>query len=68
MRGADTKLTGVTDSAQEAIGLEAAAIGFAIITLNEYENMRLQFPLYDALYRYCQWRVEEGYELEHNVH
>jgi hypothetical protein len=68
VRGADAKLAGVTDSAPEAIGLEAAAIGFQVIATNDYENMRLQFPLYDALYKYCQWRVEEGRELEHHVH
>jgi hypothetical protein len=67
VRGADARLAGVTDSAPEAIGLEAAATGFRAIAANDYENMRLQFPLYDALYKYCQWRVEEGVELEHYV-
>ena len=67
VRGADAKLAGVTDSAPEASGLEAAAAGFRAIAANDYENMRLQFPLYDALYKYCQWRVEEGAELEHFV-
>ena len=68
VRGADARLAGVTDSAPEAIGLEAAAVGFRIIATNDYENMRLQFPLYDALYKYCRWRVEEGHGLEHYVH
>jgi len=68
VRGADARLSGVTDSAPEAIGLEAAAIGFRAIAANDYESMRLQFPLYDALYKYCQWRVEEGRDLEHHVH
>jgi hypothetical protein len=68
VRGADARLVGVTDSAPEAIGLEAAAIGFQNMAANDYENLRLQFPLYDALYKYCQWRVEEGHELEHSVH
>ena len=68
VRGADARLAGVTDSALEAIGLEAAAIGFKIMASDDHDNLRLQFPLYDALYRYCQWRVEEGLELEHSVH
>jgi len=68
VRGADTRLAGVSDYAPEAIGLEAAAIGFRLNAVNDDENLRLQFPLYDALYRYCQWRVEEGGALEHSLH
>jgi hypothetical protein len=69
VRGADAKLSGVTDSAPEARGLEAAAIGFRIMASeNDHENMKLQFPLYDALYHYCQWLVEEGREVEHSLH
>jgi len=69
VRGADAKLSGVVDSAPEARGLEAAALGFRIMALeNDHENMKLQFPLYDALYHYCQWLVEEGREVEHSVH
>lgn len=49
----------------EGAGLEAAAIGFRRIAKDDHENIRLQFPLYDALYAYCQWRVEEGGRLEH---
>ena len=69
VRGADARLSGVTDSAPEARGLEAAAIGYRIMASeNDHENMLLQFPLYDALYRYCQWLLEEGREVEHSVH
>ncbi|MFI5418855.1 MAG: chromate resistance protein ChrB domain-containing protein [Candidatus Lutacidiplasmatales archaeon] len=50
----------------EAAGLEAAATGFRLLAKNDLENQRLQFPLYDALYAYCQWRLEEGGELEHS--
>jgi hypothetical protein len=68
VRGADAKLSGVTDYAPEARGLEAAAVGFRILASeDDHENMRLQFPLYEALYRYCQWIIEEGRELEHSV-
>jgi hypothetical protein len=49
----------------EAAGLEAAATGFRILARDDLENQRLQFPLYDALYAYCKWRVEEGGTLQH---
>jgi hypothetical protein len=49
----------------EAAGLEAAATGFRMLAKDDHENQRLQFPLYDALYAYCRWRLEEGGRLEH---
>lgn len=49
----------------EAAGLEAAATGFRQIARDDHENQRLQFPLYDALYAYCRWRLEEGGTLQH---
>lgn len=49
----------------EAAGLEAAATGFRMMAKDDFENQRLQFPLYDALYAYCKWKVEEGGKLEH---
>lgn len=49
----------------EAAGLEAAATGFRLLAQDDHENQRLQFPLYDALYAYCQWKVEEDGKLEH---
>jgi hypothetical protein len=49
----------------EAAGLEAAATGFRTIAKDDLENQRLQFPLYDALYAYCKWKVEQGGRLEH---
>lgn len=48
----------------EGAGLEAAAIGFREIAPDDHENIRLQFPLYDALYAYCRWRVEKGGRLD----
>jgi hypothetical protein len=51
--------------AAEAAGLEAAATGFRLIAKDDLENQRLQFPLYDALYAYCRWKVEENGRLEH---
>jgi hypothetical protein len=49
----------------EAAGLEAAATGFRLLAKDDIENQRLQFPLYDALYAYCKWKVEQGGKLEH---
>ena len=51
VRGADTD---ARDVAPEAWGLYAVASGFREITENDFENMRLQFPVYDALYAYCR--------------
>jgi len=48
----------------EGAGLEAAALGFRQVAKDDHENIRLQFPLYDALYAYCKWRVEQGGRLE----
>ena len=49
----------------EAAGLEAAATGFRMLAKDDWENQRLQFPLYDALYAYCKWKVEQGGKPEH---
>jgi hypothetical protein len=49
----------------EAAGLEAAATGFRMMAKDDFENQRLQFPLYDALYEYCKWKIEQGGKLEH---
>jgi len=43
----------------EAAGLEAAATGFRLLARDDLENQRLQFPLYDALYAFCQRKVDE---------
>lgn len=57
---------GGSGSEAEAAGLEAAATGFRLLAKDDFENQRLQFPLYDALYRYCQWKVAEDGRLEHS--
>jgi hypothetical protein len=49
----------------EAAGLEAAATGFRLVARDDLENQRLQFPLYDALYAYCDWKVRQSGHLEH---
>lgn len=56
---------GGSGSEPEAAGLEAAATGFRLLAKDDLENQRLQFPLYDALYAYCKWKVEHGGALEH---
>ena len=56
---------GGSGNAPEAAGLEAAATGFRRIAPDDLANQRLQFPLYDALYAYCRWKVEEGGRREH---
>jgi len=62
VRGADAK---IPDPPTESTGLEAAALGFRMGAKDDFENMRLQFPLYDALYRYCSSRLEGTARLEH---
>lgn len=54
------------DAVAEGAGLEAAALGFREIAKDDYENMRLQFPLYDALYAYCKKNIKDGEQLEHS--
>ena len=49
----------------EGAGLEAMALGFRAIAKDDHENLRLQFPAYDALYAYCKLRVEGKAKLEH---
>jgi hypothetical protein len=64
VRGADAK---VRDAPPESAGLEAEALGFRSLAKDDFENMRLQFPVYDALYRYCQLKVEGRARLEHSA-
>jgi hypothetical protein len=42
----------------EAAGLQAIAHGFAAICLDDHRKLDLEFPVYDALYAWCQVRVE----------
>jgi len=61
VRGADAELP---DPTQESVGLRAAATGFQLLAPNDFENMKLQFPLYDALYRYCQRKLQQREKAE----
>lgn len=40
--------------APEAAGLQAIAHGFAITCPDDHRKLELEFPLYDALYAWCQ--------------
>ncbi len=64
VRGADAK---IPNSPPESVGLEAAAMGFRNMAKDDFENMRLQFPTYDAFYKYCQLRVEGAGKLDYNT-
>lgn len=49
------------DIVPEAAGLQAIAHGFALVHGdNDLEKIRLETPLYDALYAWCQRQVAEG--------
>jgi hypothetical protein len=65
VRGGDAR---VREPAPESAGLEAAANGFREISRDDFENMKLQFPLYDALYKHCQLRLQRraAVKREHN--
>ena len=51
VRGADTEHRALTP---ESAGLYAVATGFQAISRDDAENMTRQFPVYDALYAFCQ--------------
>ncbi|MDA4125307.1 MAG: chromate resistance protein [Thaumarchaeota archaeon] len=62
VRGADAK---ISDPPPESAGLEAAALGFRQISRDDFENMRLQFPAYDALYEYCAQKLKGTAKLDY---
>ncbi len=48
------------DTAPEAAGLEAIARGFGLLPhADDHEILEKQFPVYDALYAYCQARLNQ---------
>jgi len=54
VRAAD--VAGQEDAAPEGRGLRALAEGFACLGLPDEERLRLQFPVYDALYAHVSAR------------
>jgi len=57
VRGADTVNRTLTP---ESPGLASLAEGFRMISKDDYENMAKQFPVYDALYAFCQSKTRQG--------
>jgi hypothetical protein len=55
VRGADTEARGLTP---ESAGLYAVATGFQAMARDDFDNMKQQFPVYDALYDYCRARLK----------
>ena len=41
----------------EAAGLQAIAHGFAALCADDHRKLELEFPVYDALYAWCQAKV-----------
>jgi len=56
VRGADTANRTLTP---ESLGLYAFAYGFRQISIDDYDNMKLQFPAYDALYAFCKMKIQK---------
>jgi hypothetical protein len=54
VRGADTAAKGLEP---ESYGLEAIAEGFRAVGKDDHDILRLEFPVYDALYAYCRARA-----------
>jgi len=54
VRGADTDARGLTP---ESAGLYAVATGFQALARDDFDNMKKQFLVYDALYDYCRARL-----------
>jgi len=44
--------------APEAAGLQAIAHGFAEICRDDHRKLELEFPVYDALYAWCQAKAD----------
>lgn len=50
--------TGRMDSDPIATGFEAIAVGYSLRFPDDGENLRAQFPVYDALYAWCRLEVQ----------
>src|SRR2546421_9468539 len=54
VRGADTDARQLTP---ESAGLYAIAGGFRLVYADDHEQLEREWPVYDALYAWCQQRV-----------
>ena len=45
------------DTVAQGAGLRAVGEGFLHLTQDDHELLRMQFPVYDALYAWCQERI-----------
>jgi hypothetical protein len=53
VRGADTDAKDLTP---ESRGLDAIAEGFRLVHQDDHQQLEREFPVYDALYAWCQRR------------
>lgn len=56
VRGADANRP---ELSPESAGLDAIAQGFRLTSKDDHDNMSKQFHVYDALYAYCRWKLEQ---------
>jgi len=61
VRGADTDHP---ELAEESAGLDSIATGFRLISDDDFDNIAKQWPMYDALYAFCKWRLEQAKKTE----
>jgi hypothetical protein len=61
VRGADAD---IPNPPPESAGLLAAATGFREIAHNDHENLQKQFPVYDALYAFCQIKIKNSKKIK----
>ncbi len=54
VRGADTPNRSLTLQSE---GLLAIAYGFSMNAEDDYDNMKKQFYVYDALHSFCKWKL-----------
>lgn len=53
---ADIKPETTAFTTTEGDGLKAIAYGFALLTTDDHKKLGWEFPMYDALYAYCQMK------------
>ncbi len=56
VRGADSHKPELTP---QSAGLDAIAEGFRQTSKDDFDNMSKQFHVYDALYGYCKWKLQQ---------